>query len=182
MSLTLTERRREFADLVAARYSCRDYADTPVGRDDILYCLEAARMAPSACNRQPWEFLVLAGPQECAPAVAAYHRAWAATAPVVIVALGRHDEAWHRASDGKDHTDVDVAIAVEHLCLAATATGLATCWICNFDADALASALGLPTGVEPVAMITLGYPAAGAAPAKQRKPIQQIVRWGKYSS
>lgn len=170
-----------FYDVVRGRYSCREYSPAPVSRHDIMAVMDAVRLAPSACNRQPWTFVVLETPEQRQLASSTYGRAFAAQAPVIIVACGEHDKAWHRASDGKDHTDVDVAIAVEHLCLAAATLGLGTCWICNFDAPALSANLGLPEGVEPIAMITLGYPAEGAkVPEKNRKTIDEIVRWGKY--
>lgn len=96
-----------------------------------------------------------------------------------IIACGIHPAAWHRA-DGKD-TDIDVAIAVEHICLAATSLGLGTCWICNFDAPALSSASNLPDDTEPIAIIPLGYPNPDTkVPAKNRKAIDEIVKWGNF--
>lgn len=162
------------------RYSCRNYTPEPVGDDALLRILEAARLAPSACNRQPWTFVVLRTPEERAKALPAYQsKAFLAEAPVIIVAVGHHDAAWHRAADGKDSTNIDVAIAVEHICLAATAEGLATCWICNFDAPLLSQSLGLGPDAEPIAIISLGHPAGTPAP-KNRKPLDEIVRWGSY--
>ncbi len=171
----------EFYNLAATRYSCRKYTDEPVDRDLIIAVLDAARLAPSACNRQPWKFLVIDTPELLSEVRGCYDREWFKEAPVCIVAVGMHDEAWHRQSDGKDHTDVDVAIAVEHLCLAATSLDLATCWICNFDCDKLKKILDIPAGAEPVAMISLGYPVPGQpVPAKNRKTFEEIVKWGKF--
>lgn len=169
----------QFASLVDSRHSCRRYKDTPVGRDLIRTVLDTARLAPSACNRQPWSFIVLEGEEGRAIAYDAYRRDWIKEAPVFIIVCGHHDEAWHRPADGKDHTDVDVAIATEHICLTATTLGLGTCWVCNFEPAVLRAALDLPEGVEPVAIIPLGYPGYDEkAPARQRKQLDDIVQWG----
>ena len=139
--------------MVMQRYSCRQYLDKPVGRDLIAAILDMARLAPSACNRQPWEFLVIDTDPMRGKVIDSYGRDWVKNVPVFIVALGLHDEAWKRPTDGKDHTDIDVAIAVEHICLAATSMDLGSCWICNFDAERLRTHLNLPDGVEPIAII-----------------------------
>ncbi|WP_289287886.1 nitroreductase family protein [Paramuribaculum intestinale] len=167
--------------LCEQRYSCRAYSDRKVERDTVLTILDIVRLAPSACNRQPWKFLVADSDEQRAAILSSYDREWIRTASEFIVACGIHDEAWHRGCDGKDHTDVDVSIAVEHLCLAATSLGLGTCWVCNFDPKAIAEAFGLPEGVEPVAIIPLGYPAEGVeVPAKKRKELDEIVKWGRF--
>lgn len=175
------EQYPQFYSLSTHRYSCRSYSDKPVARDLIMASLDAARLAPSACNRQPWKFLVIDTPELRAAIQKSYGREWFDEAPVYVVALGLHDEAWHRPFDGKDHTDVDVSIAVEHFCLAAATLGLGTCWVCNFDPAVLREALSIPEGVEPIAIIPVGYPAEGSqVPEKKRKAIDEIVKWGKY--
>lgn len=169
-----------FYSLINERYSCRDYSPRPVEAEMIRTILDTARLAPSACNRQPWVFIVVEDGKERDALVSSYDRDWFNSAPVYIVACGNHSEAWHRA-DGKDHTDVDVAIAVEHICLAATTFGLGTCWVCNFDRPTVSEGLGLPPEIEPVAIIPLGFPAEGSVrPEKKRKPIDDIVKWGKF--
>ncbi len=167
--------------LMGKRYSCRAYDPNRVpGHDLVDAALDAARIAPSACNRQPWLFLVVEGEEAKKVMSRAYQREWITTAPVFIIALGNHDTAWHRATDGKDHTDVDVSIAVEHICLAASALGLGTCWVCNFDPKVIADAYDLPDNLEPIAIIPVGYPAEGATvPDKVRKKHDEIIRWGK---
>lgn len=174
------EQYPQFYSLSQRRYSCRDYKPEPVPADIVRAVLDAVRLAPSACNRQPWKFLVIDTPELREAVQKSYSREWLRDAPVYIVALGLHDEAWHRPVDGKDHTDVDVAIAVEHLCLAATTLGLGSCWICNFDPAVIVEALSLPEGVEPVAIIPLGYPANADIPEKKRKSLDEIVKWGKF--
>lgn len=168
-------------NLVTSRYSCRDYSPAPVDRDLLIAALDVARLAPSAANRQPWLFLVADGsePALCAAIRGAYHREWFDKAPVYIVIIGRHDEAWHRA-DGYDATETDTAIATEHLCLALSALGLASCWVGNFDTRALAAAIGLRETEEPVAILSVGYPADSSADhPKKRKSLDEVVRWGK---
>ena len=110
----------------------------------------------------------------------AYDRPWVAAAPTFIIACGLHEQAWHRA-DGKDHTDIDVAIAVEHICLAASSLGIGSCWICNFDKTVITESLGLPSNAEPIAIIPLGYPlSTETVPEKKRKAMNEILTWGKF--
>jgi nitroreductase len=90
-----------------------------------------------------------------------------------IIASVLHDEEWVRA-DGKHHGDIDIAIAVEHLCLAATEQGLATCWVCNFDAPLCKTLFDLPESEEPAVVIPLGYPA-DRPKVKNRKPMEEIL-------
>lgn len=167
-----------FAGVVASRYSCRNYSPTEVGDNEIAYILEQLRLAPSACNRQPWRVMVIrpadtAGREAVA---AAYNREWVRTAPCYIIMCGVPAEAWIRPFDSHNHVDVDVAIATEHVCLAAEAIGLGTCWICNFDPSILSGKLGLETGVVPVAIIPVGHPAEGtSAPEKKRKTLAEIL-------
>ncbi|MDE6137298.1 MAG: nitroreductase family protein [Muribaculaceae bacterium] len=169
----------QFANLVSSRHSCRKYKDTPVDHDLIRTVLDTARLAPSACNRQPWSFIVLEGEQGRDICGRAYDREWIRTAPSFIIVCGHHDEAWHRPFDGKDHTDVDIAIATEHICLTATTLGLGTCWVCNFDPATLSADLHLPEGVEPIVIIPIGYPDYDEqAPARKRKALDDILQWG----
>lgn len=167
--------------LMGKRYSCRAYdPDRIPGQDLIGAVIDAARIAPSACNRQPWLFLVVEGDRARDVMARAYSREWILTAPAFIIALGDHDTAWHRPCDGKDHTDVDISIAVEHICLAASALGLGTCWVCNFDPKVIIEAYDIPSNLEPVAIIPIGYPAEGSpVPVKTRKSTEEIIRWGK---
>ncbi|MBR1593198.1 MAG: nitroreductase family protein [Alloprevotella sp.] len=164
----------DFLELVKNRYSCRAYKPASVEQEKLDYILESVRLAPSACNKQPWRFQIVSSEDERAKVQQCYDREWFKTAPVYIVASLRHDEEWVR-SDGKRHGDIDVAIAVEHLCLAATAQGLATCWVCNFDAPLYKKLFSLPADEEPIAFIPLGYPA-DAPKEKLRKPLAEIVR------
>lgn len=169
--------------LMTERYSCRSY---DLGRDTLDHDLikaviDAARLAPSACNRQPWLFMVVEGAEAREKVFLAYGRDWIKQAPAYIIALGEPEAAWHRPADGHDHTDVDLAIAVEHICLAASALGLGTCWVCNFDPAVLRREFNIPDRYVPVAIVPIGYPAPGSpATAKIRKSDEEITRWGSF--
>jgi nitroreductase len=108
---------------------------------------------------------------------AVYHREWFNSAPCCIVVCGNHNESWHRGADNKDHCDIDIAIATEHLSLAAAECGLGSCWVCNFDVEACARLLELPSHVEPMVLLPIGYPAASEVPEKKRKKIDEITIW-----
>lgn len=164
--------------LLKQRCSVRKFEERPIEREKLVYVLEAARVAPSACNFQPWRFLVL----EDRALIARIAPVWvkASHAPVVIVACGDHKQAWRRR-DGKDHCDIDLAIAVDHMTLAAAEVGLGSCWICAFDAYECAAALDLPEHLEPAVLLPLGYPAQMKNPNRhdtERKPLEEIVSWG----
>ncbi len=158
-----------FLELTRARYSVRNYTDRLVEPEKLDYIFECVRMAPSAVNYQPWRFAVVTDPERLAALKTAYPREWIQTAPCIIVACANHEESWHRKSDGKDHADIDLGIAVEHLCLAAAEQGLGTCWVCNFDVPRCREVMQLPENLEPVALIPLGYPADLSVAEKKRK-------------
>lgn len=159
------------------RYSCRSYSDDIPTADEVRAILEQARMAPSACNRQPWRIMVI-GPDDTdgrEAVCAAYDRPWIAGAPYYLIVCGVADEAWVRPFDGKCHVDVDVAILTEHICLCAADAGIGTCWVCNFDPAVLKSKIVFPAGVNPVVILPLGYPATGQIPEKKRKDLDDIL-------
>ena len=90
-------------------------------------------MAPSACNKQPWKWLVVKSDEAKEKLQECYDREWFKTAPMYIVGMRNKQENWVRKEDNKPHGDIDVAIATEHLCLSAAERGLGTCWVCNYD-------------------------------------------------
>lgn len=163
-----------FLELVKQRYSCRAYKPLGVEKEKLKYILECVRLAPSAVNKQPWRFRIVSKEEDKARLQQCYNRDWFKTAPMYVVASVLHDEEWVR-SDGKHHGDIDIAIAVEHLCLAATEQGLATCWVCNFDAVLCKELFNLSDNEEPAVLIPLGYAEDEVKP-KNRKPIETIVR------
>lgn len=160
-------------ELARNRYSCRSYKPLGVEKDKLDYILECIRLAPSAVNRQPWKFRIVSSQADKAKVQRCYDREWFTTAPMYIIASVLHDEEWVR-SDGKHHGNIDIAIAVEHLCLAATEQGLATCWVCNFDAALCKNLFVMPESEEPSVIIPLGY-AADSKKEKIRKPINEIA-------
>lgn len=168
-----------FIDLAKSRFSVRKYKSIPVSDEDLNYVLEAGRVAPSAVNYQPWQFLVLREKESLNKIHQTYHREWFKEAPVVIVILGDHHLGWKRA-DGKDHTDVDAAIAADHMTLAATDRGLGTCWVCNFDKMKTIGLFSLPDHLEPVVFLPLGYPDVEPDPDRhneKRKPAADIIHY-----
>ncbi len=175
-----TDYLEPFHTLSQQRYSVRDYADTPVSKEQIETLLDTVRLAPSAVNRQPWIFIVITQPEVKEKIQRCYAREWLRTAPVYIVICGDHSTSWKRPSDGKDHCDIDIAICTEHLCLAATQMGLGTCWVCNFDARQCADILSLPPHIEPIVIVPIGYAKEPRVPEKSRKPLTEIIRWEKY--
>lgn len=166
-----------FLELVKRRYSVRGYdLNKPVEPEKLKYVLECARLAPSAVNMQPWKFYVITDRTVRERLNECYKREWFQTAPVVIVVTANHDISWKRSYDVKDHADIDISIAVEHICLAATEQGLGSCWVCNFQADTCAHILDLGDHEEAVAMIPLGYEAEHLLKEKNRKTFDELVR------
>jgi nitroreductase len=168
----------DFHDLVKARYSVRAYKPDPIPEEDLEQVLGDACLAPTAANRQAFQLLVIhtAGRGEELRRI--YDRGWFVQAPLVVCACGLPDQNWVR-SDGKNYSDVDVAIVMDHLILSAANRGLGTCWIGAFDPEAARAVLGLPAGVEPVAFTPLGYPADEPGP-KRRKPVSELVRHERW--
>lgn len=162
-----------FLDLARQRCSVRGYRDTPVAEEKIRYVLEAAAAAPSACNNQPWVFIIIRDINSRSRLEKVYNRQWFLQAPVIIAACCDRSVSWRR-SDGKDYGDIDVAIAFDHLTLAAAEQGLGTCWIGAFDAVEARAALMLPDTIDPIAFTPLGYPAPDK-PRKVRKNLDKIV-------
>ena len=165
----------EFMDLIRERYSVRAYKPEPVEEDQLEQILEAARQAPTAANRQPFQLIVLhtAGRQDELRRI--YNREWFSQAPLLICACGVPRLSWVR-DDRRRYLDVDVAIVMDHLILAATNLGLGTCWIAAFNAQAAREVLRLPDEIEPLIFTPLGYPADHPG-AKERKQLADLVRY-----
>lgn len=169
----------KFSQLITQRYSVRKYKEQPVENEKLLQVLEAARIAPTAVNYQPFILLIFQEKEKRKRLNEIYQREWIKSAPVIILACADHSQSWKRSSDGKDSADIDVAIAVDHMTLQATELGLGTCWVCNFDAEKCAEFLELPSHIEPLVMLPLGYPA-DSVKEKKRKDLSDIVHWEKY--
>jgi len=168
-----------FLDLAKSRYSVRSYESRAVEKEKLLQVLEAARLAPSAVNFQPWHFIVITEDAQKEKIFETYPREWIKEAPAIIVACGDHGKSWKR-SDGKDHCDVDVSIAVEHMALAAADLGLGTCWVCAFDAKKCHQLLNLPENLEPIVLLPIGYPKGERLTEIKRKSLDEIVSWERY--
>jgi len=171
---------KEFLELAKHRYSCRKYKDRPVEEGKIEQVLEAGRIAPSAVNLQPWHFFVARTKDALSKVHPCYHREWLETAPCVIVICGNPAKSWKRKGDGQDHLLMDVAITTDHMTLQATDLDLATCWICNFDPEALRQALNLHPDLQPIVLLPLGYPADPGDPGRhegKRKPLSKLVTY-----
>lgn len=169
----------EFSDLIASRYSVRAYRPVPVEDEKLEKVLNAARLAPTAANRQPVQIIVVhtEGRQDELKSV--YKPGWLVQAPLVICVCAVHGSGWTRRQDEKSYDDVDAAIVMDHIILAATDEGLGTCWIGAFDPDAARKVLGLPEDVEPIVMTPLGYPADQPG-KKQRKHLPDLVRYERW--
>lgn len=168
----------EFFELVQKRYSVRAYQSTPVEADKLQKVLEAAILAPTAANRQPFRLLVLQTQGRAAELKRLYPRDWFSSAPLVIGICAVAAESWVRM-DGKIYCDVDATIAMDHLILAATYLGLGTCWVAAFNPAVARELLGLPADIEPVAFTPLGYPADEWRP-KKRKSLTELVKYERW--
>jgi nitroreductase len=185
-------RRSAFHDLVAARSSVRRYdADRPVTDEHLAAVLEAARLAPSAENAQPWRFVIVRDPAVRARLVeeafsGIYLRSRRIAAPIFLALCGVHGavDLAGRVLGHSSYTLTECGIAGEHAVLAAAELGLGTCWIGWFDRRRARRLLGIPAGVELVSLIALGWPAEPARatpPSKSRKPLSAIAwldAWG----
>ena len=157
------------------RFSARKFTSEAVSQEDLDYIMECVRLAPSAVNRQPWHWLIVRSDEAMQKLQQCYDREWFKTAPMYIVGMRNVDENWVRRYDEKPHGDIDVAIATEHLCLAATERGLGTCWVCNYDTEKMQQ-LFPREGYEAVVIIPIGHIADDCPCAeKKRKEMSEIV-------
>jgi nitroreductase len=166
----------DFLTLAKNRFSSRKYRDQKVDLETLTQLIEAAQVAPSAVNYQPWHFVLFANNQGVTRLSEAYPREWFKAAPAAIVVCGNHQQSWKR-EDGKDHCDIDIAIAVDHISLKATEMGLGTCWVCNFNAQTCKQILNLPDYMEPIVILPVGYPAENSDPnrhSEKRKKIEEL--------
>ncbi len=175
------------AEVIARRRSCRAYREEPVSRETIEKVLEAARLAPSACNQQPWRFAVVTDAERRTEIIEHGFRAgipmrWALKAPVLIVIGIKRSLIVHRVAvqlTKIDYPWIDIGIAGEHLVLQAEELGLGTCWIGWVKARRVRSIVGWPRDIRPAAVITLGWPETPDAPPepRPRKALDDIVSW-----
>lgn len=165
----------DFRAVAAARYSVRAYRSDPVPEALLEELLETVRLAPSACNRQPFRVVVLPTRGREGSLLRIYPKPWFVEAPLVLAVCAVPTEAWSRRRyDGWSAAETDATIAMDHLLLAAADRGLGTCWIAAFDPAAAREVLALPDGIVPVAFTPLGWPADAPGP-KERRPLSELV-------
>lgn len=180
--------KTDFLELVNERQSDRKYHDKPVEEEKLNRCLEAARLAPSACNAQPWKFIVVNDPalknslaeQTTGKLVPINH--FTRQAPVHVVLVMEKPNLTSRFGElikDKKYTLMDVGIAASHFCLQAAAEGLGTCMIGWFNESGVRKLLDIPGGKRPMLIITLGYPA-GRKRQKRRKAPAEIISYNSY--
>jgi len=168
-----------FQELIKKRYSVRAYKPDPVEDDKLARVLEAARIAPTAANRQAFRVIVIPTKDREADLRRVYGRDWFTQAPLVLCVCAVPSEGWVRKHDGWNAAEIDATIVMSHIVLAAAEEGLGTCWIAAFDPAAAREVLGLPPEVIPSAFTPLGYSADAPAP-KKRRPLGELVRRGRW--
>lgn len=179
----------DFFTLINKRESVRGYLDKQVEREKIIKIIEAARVAPSACNAQPWKFIVV-NDKEITREVAKnlYEpmiglNKFALTAPVFIVVVGEKRNLTSKMGElikKKDYTSIDIGIASEHICLAATELGLGTCMMGWFKEKEIKKLLNINKNKEIHLVISLGYYDDKEPRNKVRKPIDEILSFNEY--
>lgn len=176
---------KPFIELVRHRTSCRSYESKPVPREHLELMIEAARLAPSACNKQPWRFAVV---EDQAVRMQLINEAFLAGIPMkwaskagAIIALGMEKSAiTHRIApkiSGVDYPLLDLGIAGEHLVLQAEELGLGTCWIGWIKPKEVRRIVGWPRSIEPVSLITVGWPLSEDRKSRPRLSMEEITRW-----
>ena len=168
-------------DILRQRYSLRQYDPRPVEEEKLQAVLQAAVCAPTAVNRQPQRILVIQS-EEGRQKMKACTR-FDFDAPAFLLVCYDRQASWKRKFDGDDSGRVDAAIAATQMMLEAVAQGLGTCWVGYFDPDQVRQAYALPDDYIPVVILTLGYPAADAAPSpkhESRLAPEQTIFWEKF--
>jgi nitroreductase len=179
---------KSLLELIISRQSDRKYSDKPVEKEKLDRIIEAGRMSPSACNAQPWKFIIVTEPELIGKiAVAASGRvtgmnSFVKQAPVLLIVVREHPNFSSRVGGTikkKDYSLIDIGIAAENLCLQARAEGIGSCMIGWFDEKMLKKLLGIPMSKRAELIITLGYSLSELRP-KKRKPSDLTVSYNKY--
>jgi nitroreductase len=169
-------------EIITNRRSIRSYKSDKIEDDKLDYILQAFRKAPSAKNLQPWKLVVVKNKHKREDlAIACNNQSFISEAPVVIAACAKEEEAYGLMGGHMSSYPVDIAIAMEHLILAATEQGLGTCWIGAFKENLVKGILGVPENIRVVALTPVGYPSSTADPSKRgRKSLSEVVCYEKY--
>jgi len=167
----------EVSQAIRSRYSCRTYEDKPLETETLRAILEAARQAPSAKNLQDWRFVAVTDKDTRKKlAAAANNQTFLENAGAIVVACTASD---HVMRCGQAIGPIDVAIAIEHMCLQATELGLATCWIGSFYPDKVRPVVGIPDDVTIIELLAIGYPA-DSPKEHRREPFEKIVSFERW--
>lgn len=166
-------------EAIKTRKSVRAYLDKPVEKQKLLKVLEAGRLAPSAGNRQEWRIIVVTDNERRRElADTATRHTFIGEAPVILACCA--EDVDYVMPCGLKSFPIDLAIAIDHITLAAVEEGLGTCWIGGFDEGVVKEILSIPQSVRVVELLPLGYPVDGAPIAKNRMGLEQIVRYEKW--
>lgn len=171
----------KFIELAVKRYSVRSFDTKKISQEDLNLILKAGQLAPTAANRQPQRILVLESEEALAKlqTCTIYHF----NAPLALLICADKNEAWERSYDGKVHTDIDGSIIATHMMLQAAELGLGSTWVGHFDPAAIREAFNIPTNLEPVCLLPIGYPSSEAKPNpnhEKRKDISQTVFYNNF--
>jgi len=176
-------------EAIRAYRPCRQYQGRQIAPEKLKAVLGAARLAPSQNNLQPWRFVVVMDDEQkrlLAQAVPPPRGKLVAEAPLSIVAFSVEEDIPVTVGGYISAYPLDVAVAIEHLRLAATAEGLGTNWLVDFNADKVRHVLGVPEGIHPIAIVPIGYPveANGGTPSsgpEGRKSPDEVIAYNSYS-
>ena len=179
----------EFIDLVKQRYSVRRFQSKPVGREELMKCIEAARLAPSASNSQPWHFVIADEPalvQQLAKntysALVTFNK-FTHQAPVIVALVIEKPKVITQIGaviKKRDFPLIDTGITTTHFCLQAAELGLGTCMLGWFDQKKIKQLLDIPSGKTIGLLIAVGYPERSEPPDKKRKPIGEMHSFNGY--
>ena len=168
----------EYTELIHNRESIRNYdPNRPVPKEILKKILDAGRMAPSACNYQPWKFLMISSSSMLEKVRTSYQRDWFKDAPHILVILGLKDQAWNRSYDGYNSIETDIAIAMTHIMLAAENESVGACWVEAYNPTLLKEAINPGENQLIFGIMPLGYPKAGFKKTfnKKRKSLEEII-------
>jgi len=165
-------------DVIRNRGSIRSYKDKPISRDELLSIMEAARLAQSAANRQPWQFILVTDPETKRRLVGAARNQRSVSEAAAVVVCLADPEISARVGPFSGFL-IDLAIATENMVLTAWDLSIGSCWIGAFNEEEVKSILDVPEKLRVVSLLTLGYPAEKPR-AKNRKPLEEIIHYDKY--
>jgi len=169
----------DFYELIRCRESVRDYDPNRVIDDIVLNrILNAGRLAPSASNRQPWTFLLVSSKEKLEKVRACYNKPWFQQAPYILIIIGDKTKSWVRSYDGYNSIETDLAIAMDHIILAAEYENIGTCWVEAYDFKILSEAISLKENEVIFSITPLGYQNKGYQKHgnKKRKSLEEVIK------